>query len=122
MDGTDTDLHKVESDHYRRFSAGLYHTAHPGNYYHIHGSLEASTTLRMIGLEAERPDLFMQGNMASAVVVEAAVSLRTPDELEALNAQHRQAGVRALKHSQYMNTSHVRLSFHPALRALHAPS
>ena len=37
-------------------SANMYRTRE-GRYYHIHGSLEASTTLNMIGLPSHRPDL-----------------------------------------------------------------
>ena len=37
-------------------SANMYKTKE-GKYYHIHGSLEATTTLNMIGLEGHRPDL-----------------------------------------------------------------
>ncbi|MBE3049276.1 hypothetical protein IMZ48_43610, partial [Candidatus Bathyarchaeota archaeon] len=35
---------------YRRLSAGMYKTK-DGKYYHIHGSLDASRTLKMIGLK-----------------------------------------------------------------------
>lgn len=37
-------------------SANLYQTKE-GKYYHIHGSLEATTTLNMIGLPGHQPDL-----------------------------------------------------------------
>lgn len=52
----DTDLLDAQSILYRRMSANVYKTKE-GKYYHIHGSLEATTTLNMIGLEGHRPDL-----------------------------------------------------------------
>ena len=52
----DTDLLDAQSILYRRMSANMYKTKE-GKYYHIHGSLEATTTLNMIGLEGHRPDL-----------------------------------------------------------------
>jgi len=52
----DTDLLDAQSVLYRRMSANMYKTKE-GKYYHIHGSLEATTTLNMIGLEGHRPDL-----------------------------------------------------------------
>jgi hypothetical protein len=53
---TDTDLLAAQSNQYRRMSANMYRTKE-GKYYHIHGSLEATTTLNMIGLPGHRPDL-----------------------------------------------------------------
>lgn len=101
----DTDLLQAQSDPYRRMSANLYKTATPGEYYHIHGSLEASTTLGFLGLEPFRPDLETHEQIVEAI--ETAVEKYTPEQLEALNAQHRQAGVQALKHEQFLKTQHV---------------
>lgn len=86
-------------------SANLYATAEKGEYYHIHGSLEASTTLRMIGLESHRPDLKTHEDIVG--VIEPAVQQFTVDELEALNAKNRQAGVKAYKHEDFLRTPHV---------------
>jgi hypothetical protein len=52
----DTDLFAAQSNPYRRMSANMYRTKE-GKYYHIHGSLEATTTLNMIGLPGHQPDL-----------------------------------------------------------------
>lgn len=101
----DTDLLQAQSNPYRRMSANLYETATSGAYYHIHGSLEASTTLGFIGLEPFRPDLKTHEQIVD--VIESAVKKFTPDELEALNAKHRQAGVKALTHDQFLKTQHV---------------
>ncbi|TFB02527.1 Succinyl-CoA-L-malate CoA-transferase beta subunit [Trichoderma ghanense] len=100
----DTDLLQAQSDPYRRMSANLYATKSPNEYYHIHGSLEASTTLRMIGLEPFRPDLKTHEDIAQTI--ESAVKKFTVDELEKLNAQHRQAGVKAFTHAEFLKTPH----------------
>lgn len=36
----DTDLLQAQSNLYRRLSANLYETKNPGEYFHLHGSLE----------------------------------------------------------------------------------
>lgn len=86
-------------------SANLYETKRPGEYYHIHGSLEASTTLRMIGLEPFRPDLDTHEAIVHAI--ETAVKQYTVEDLEKLNSENRQAGVAALKHEDFLKTPHV---------------
>jgi hypothetical protein len=96
---------KAQSDPYRRMSANLYETKRPGQYYHIHGSLEASTTLRMIGLEPFRPDLKTHKQISGTI--ETAVKRFTVEELEEMNAAKRQAGVPVLKHEEFLKTAHV---------------
>ncbi|CAK7228711.1 hypothetical protein SBRCBS47491_006998 [Sporothrix bragantina] len=100
----DTDLLQAQSDQYRRMSANLYETRDPGQYYHIHGSLEASKTLKMIGLEPFRPDL--KTHEAIVDTIEGKVKQFTIAELETMNAQNRQAGVPALKHEEFLQTPH----------------
>ncbi|POR34371.1 Caib baif family enzyme [Tolypocladium paradoxum] len=100
----DTDLLQAQSDPYRRMSANLYETKRPGEFYHIHGSLEASTTLGMIGLEPFRPDL--QDHQSIVNVIESKVGLFTVEELEEMNAAKRQAGVPALTHEDFLATPH----------------
>ena len=92
-------------------SANLYKTKRVGEYYHIHGSLEASTTLRMIGLEPFRPDLDTHGAIVNTI--ETAVEQYTIEELEKMNAANGQAGVAALKHEDFLETPHV--SFLPKI-------
>ncbi len=87
-------------------SANLYETKRPGEYYHIHGSLDASTTLGMIGLEPFRPDL--GSHEAIVETIESRVKTYTVEELESLNAQHEQAGIPAYKHDEFLLTPHVR--------------
>ncbi|CAJ2509834.1 Uu.00g057340.m01.CDS01 [Anthostomella pinea] len=100
----DTDLNNAQSILYRRLSAGLYETRNPGEYYHIHGSLEASATLRMIGLPAFVPGLTDYRQCINTI--EAAVKQFSAGELEQGNQRYRQAGVIALTNQQYRQTPH----------------
>lgn len=86
-------------------SANLYKTKNPIEFYHIHGSLEATTTLNMIGLEGHRPELTDYEEIIK--VIEDKVQKYSVAELEAMNKEKRQAGVPALKHSDFIKTPHV---------------
>ena len=86
-------------------SANLYETGDKGEYYHIHGSLEATQTLNMIGLEAFRPDLKTRVDIIS--LIERAVQKFSIRELQALNAHYRQAGVLAFRYEDFVKTPHV---------------
>lgn len=87
-------------------SANLYETATPNEYYHIHGSLDASTTLGMIGLKTHEPGLTTHDEIVAKI--EPAVKKHTVQQLEQLNALHGQAGVQALQHPEFLKTPHVR--------------
>ncbi|ETS85783.1 hypothetical protein PFICI_03808 [Pestalotiopsis fici W106-1] len=100
----DTDLNQAQSIIYRRLSANLYETCIPGEYYHIHGSLEASTTLAMLGLPPFMPD--MTDYHECVRTIETAVKRLTVSELEELNQFYRQAGVPVLTKDQFLATSH----------------
>lgn len=104
----DTDLLSAQSNGYRRMSANLYKTKNPDEFFHIHGSLEATTTLNMIGLEGERPDLTDYEEIIK--VIEEKVQKYTASELEAMNKERRQAGVTAYKHEDFIKTPHVSLA------------
>ena len=86
-------------------SANLYETKTPGEYYHIHGSLEASQTLDMIGLPPFRDDLKTHDDIVA--VIEGAVRKFSTTELEEMNAARGQAGVPAMKYSDFIKTPHV---------------
>jgi hypothetical protein len=92
----DTDLLAAQSNGYRRMSANLYRTKNPGEFFHIHGSLEATTTLNMIGLEGHRPDLTDYEEVIK--VIESHVQKYGAAELEDMNRESRQAGVTAFEH------------------------
>ncbi|KAI3336883.1 CoA-transferase family III [Xylariaceae sp. AK1471] len=103
----DTDLHCAQSILYRRLSAGLYETQNPGEFYHIHGSLEASTTLNMIGLPPFFPGLTDYRQCIKTI--ESAVKQFSTAELERRNQRLRQAGVAVLTREQYRETPHGRI-------------
>lgn len=86
-------------------SANLYETRNDGEYFHIHGSLEATSTLNMIGLEGRRPDLTDYKEIITTI--ETQVRKFTLSELEAMNKERRQAGVTAFKHEDFAKTQHV---------------
>lgn len=86
-------------------SANLYKTKNEGEFFHIHGSLEATTTLNMIGLEGHRPDLTDYEEIIK--VIESHVKKYTASELEGMNRERRQAGVTAFKHEDFIKTPHV---------------
>jgi hypothetical protein len=101
----DTDLLKAQSILYRRLSANLYETKNAGEYFHIHGSLEAGKTLNMIGLEAHRPDLTDYRECID--VIESHVKKFTAAELEVMNAKIKNAGVTVIMWEDYKKTPHV---------------
>ena len=101
----DTDLLAAQSNGYRRMSANLYQTKNPGEFFHIHGSLEATTTLNMLGLDGHRPDLTDYEEIIKTI--EHEVQKYTAAELEDMNRERRQAGVTAFKHEDFIKTPHV---------------
>jgi hypothetical protein len=100
----DTDLLRAQSILYRRLSANLYETKNAGEYFHLHGSLEATKALNMIGLEGERPDLTDYHECIK--VIEDHVKQFTADQLEEMNSQIKQAGVTCLKWEHFQTTQH----------------
>jgi hypothetical protein len=86
-------------------SANLYRTKNEGEFFHIHGSLEATTTLNMIGLEGHRPDLTDYEEIIK--VIESHVQKYSAAELEEMNKERRQAGVTAFKYEDFIKTPHV---------------
>lgn len=101
---TDTDLLQAQSILYRRLSANLYRTKNQGEYFHLHGSLEATKALNMIGLEGHRPDLTEYHECIK--IIEDHVQQFTADELEDMNHKIKQAGVTCLKWDDFRSTEH----------------
>jgi hypothetical protein len=100
----DTDLLQAQSILYRRLSANLYETRKPGEYFHLHGSLEATKALEMIGLKGHRPDLTEYHECIR--VIESHVKQFTADQLEEMNWKIKQAGVTCLKWEDFQITQH----------------
>ncbi|KAH8193984.1 hypothetical protein TruAng_011855 [Truncatella angustata] len=88
----------------RRLSANLYETRITGEYYHIHGSLDATTTLGMLGLPPFAPGLTDYHECIK--IIETAVKKHSTAELEELNRRFRQAGIPALTRDQFLKTRH----------------
>ncbi|EUC32965.1 hypothetical protein COCCADRAFT_37161 [Bipolaris zeicola 26-R-13] len=99
-----TDLLQAQSILYRRLSANLYETKRPGEYFHLHGSLEATKALNMVGLEGFRPDLTDYHECIK--VIEDRVRQFTVEELEEKNRAIKQAGVTCLKWDDFRTTEH----------------
>ena len=95
---------RAQSILYRRLSANLYETKNAGEYFHLHGSLEATKALNMIGLEGERPDLTDYHECIR--VIEDHVRQFTATQLEEMNSQIKQAGVTCLKWEDFQATQH----------------
>lgn len=104
---SDTDLLQAQSILYRRLSANLYQTKNANQYFHLHGSLEATKALNMIGLEGHRDDLTNYHECIK--VIEDHVKQFTADELEELNWKNRQAGVTCFKFEDFKDTEHGQL-------------
>ncbi|SPQ22319.1 77fa5a5c-196a-474c-9865-0bd20da78203 [Thermothielavioides terrestris] len=100
----DTDLNQAQSVLYRRMSANLYRTKNRGEYYHIHGSLDADVTLEMLGLPKNNPSMTDYRSIID--YIESAVMQHSAAELDSLNVAHRQAGIQALTWAQFKATSH----------------
>ncbi|KAJ5179393.1 CoA-transferase family III [Penicillium capsulatum] len=101
-------LSKLDPAVKSKLKANLYKTKNPEEFYHIHGSLEATSTLNMIGLEGHRPDLTDYEEIIK--VIEAKVQEYSISELEAMNKERRQAGVPALKYEDFIKTPHGKIS------------
>ncbi|VVT58927.1 uncharacterized protein SAPINGB_P006454 [Magnusiomyces paraingens] len=99
----DTDLLQAQSNLYRRMSANLYKTK-DNKYFHIHGSLEADTTLKMIGLPPRDPSQTDYHQIIKTLG--DAVAKYTADELEVMNAEKKQAGTTALTREEFDKTPH----------------
>lgn len=85
-------------------SANLYSTKMPSVYFHIHGSLEATTTLNMIGLPPYHPDIKNTEDISD--LIESHVQKYTAEELEDKNEELRQAGVTARHYEEFIATPH----------------
>jgi CoA-transferase family III len=93
----------------------LYSTQNEGEYFHLHGSLDATTALNMIGLPGHDPDMADYHECLN--LIESHVKKFTAAELEVMNEEKRQAGVTCLKAEEFRTTEHGRaLTSEPPLR------
>jgi hypothetical protein len=101
----DTDIHDDQSNMYRRLAANLYRTKNYNEFFHLHGSLNPSVALNMIGLDSHRPD-FCDYEEAIGIIQDQ-VQEFTAAELESINEVYRQAGVTVYTYEEFKNTPHV---------------
>jgi len=101
----DTDLKEAQSNIYRRFAANLYGTKRDNEYYHLHGSLEASTALRMIGLPPFNTELVEYREVIDHI--EQQMKKFTVEELEEKNQANQQAGTKAYKREDILEADYV---------------
>lgn len=80
----------------------MYKTSEDGVYYHLHGGLEATPILEMIGLPGYQDDLTDYN--AICQIIQKQTMKFTPNELDAGTAARRQAGTIVHTQEQYLAT------------------
>ncbi|KAJ5114120.1 hypothetical protein N7456_002654 [Penicillium angulare] len=100
----DTDIHAAQSCTYRRLAANLYKTKNDNEFFHLHGSLNPTTVLRMIGLDGHQCDFVDYEDIIQ--LVEQHVQKYTAQELETMSITQGQAGVSAYRHKEFIKSSH----------------
>ncbi|GLB03921.1 hypothetical protein AtubIFM57258_009636 [Aspergillus tubingensis] len=102
----DTDIHAAQSNPYRRMATSMYRTQNDNEFFHLHGSLNPTATLNMIGLDSHRADLTNYDEIINTI--QSQVQKFSAAELETLNETHRQAGVTVYEYEEFINTPHGR--------------
>ncbi|GAQ36872.1 hypothetical protein AtubIFM55763_011114 [Aspergillus tubingensis] len=102
----DTDIHAAQSNPYRRMAASMYRTQNDNEFFHLHGSLNPTATLNMIGLDSHCADLTNYDEIINTI--QSQVQKFSAAELETLNETHRQAGVTVYEYEEFINTPHGR--------------
>lgn len=102
---SDTDHHRAQSEPDRRMSAICTRGNVQMKHYPIHGSLEASAALGMIGLGPFRPGLNTHEQIVETM--ESKAKQCTVEEPEELNKENRQAGMPADTHQSFLRAPHV---------------
>ncbi|RMJ24027.1 CAIB BAIF family enzyme [Aspergillus sp. HF37] len=104
----DTDIHSAQSNLYRRLAANLYRTKNESEFFHLHGCLNPTATLNMIGLDGYRNDIYEYEEIVE--LIENHVRQYSAEELEELNRDRRQAGVTAYRHEDFINSQHGKVN------------
>ncbi|PYH70394.1 CAIB/BAIF family enzyme [Aspergillus vadensis CBS 113365] len=102
----DTDIHAAQSNPYRRMAASMYRTKDDNEFFHLHGSLNPTPTLNMIGLDSHCAYLTNYDDIINTI--QSQVQKFSAAELETLNETYRQAGVTVYEHEEFKNTPHGR--------------
>ena len=87
-------------------AASMYRTKHDNEFFHLHGSLNPTSTLKMLGLDSHRADLTDYDEIINTI--QSQVQKFSAAELERLNETNRQAGVTVYEYEEFRNTPHVR--------------
>ncbi|GAO47621.1 hypothetical protein G7K_1821-t1 [Saitoella complicata NRRL Y-17804] len=103
----DTDLHRAQSNIYRRLSANIYPTK-DGRYFHLHGSLLSDPSLGMVGLPPYKEELTAYGDVVK--VIGDAVKKFTAAELEKGAEERKQAGAICLTMGEWAETEQGRIA------------
>jgi hypothetical protein len=110
-----TDIHQAQSNLYRRLSANIYETKRQGEYYHTHGSLDATPILNALGLPGFLKDSEDEGLRALEEDYEGICRLvqertrrYTVEELEEMTVRLRQAGAVVYREEEFAGTEQGR--------------
>jgi hypothetical protein len=111
-----TDIHQAQSNLYRRLSANIYETKREGQYYHTHGSLDATPILNALGLPG-----FLKESDDEAIraleedyegicgLIQERTRRYTVEELEEMTVRLRQAGAVVYREEEFMKTEQGRM-------------
>ncbi|KAJ3729901.1 CAIB/BAIF family enzyme [Lentinula raphanica] len=99
----DTDFNQVYSNVYRRMLTNIYRTK-DGHFYHLHAGLDATPTLRELGL----PPYDQNRNEKSTAqqAIEAITQQLTSDEIDSVIRGIKQAGSPCLTREEFLASSH----------------
>lgn len=108
-----TDIHQAQSNLYRRLSANMYETNRRQEYYHTHGSLDATPILNALGLPAflkDSPDetvRLLEGDYEGICkLIQEKTSKYSVEELEEMTVRLRQAGAVVYTEEEFLRTEH----------------
>ncbi len=105
-----TDINQAQSNLFRRLSANIYKTKREGEYYHTHGSLEATPILNALGLPGylKDGDEKMQGLEDNyegiCELIQEQTMKYTIEELDEMTVKLRQAGAVVYKEDEFLAT------------------
>lgn len=110
-----TDIHQAQSNLYRRLSANMYQTKREGQYYHTHGSLDATPILNALGLpgfltesQDERMRSLEEDYEGICALIQERTQRYSVEELDELTVRLRQAGAVVLRDEEFYRTEHGR--------------
>ena len=103
-----TDIHRAQSNLYRRLSANMYETDTPGTFYHTHGSLEATPILNALGLPGflAEEDVKQEDYDALCTLIGNEVRKHTVEQLEEMTIRTRQSGAPCMTEADFLATEH----------------